>query len=112
MGVIATGNADAMIAGGVETMSDVPIRHSRNMRKVMLNLNKAKSTGAKLGLVSQMLNPKLWTPEVCTIHCSVFMGMNTKIKYEIFTVVPVDKDPVGSCRNLTDESGLIMQLVL
>lgn len=36
---------DACIAGGVEFMSDVPIRHSRKMRELMLKLNKAKTTG-------------------------------------------------------------------
>ena len=33
---IASGAAEVVVAGGVETMSDVPIRHSRAMRKHML----------------------------------------------------------------------------
>ena len=36
MGYIATGTAEIVVAGGVETMSDAPIRHSRAMRKHML----------------------------------------------------------------------------
>jgi len=36
MGYIASGAAEVVVAGGVETMSDVPIRHSRAMRKHML----------------------------------------------------------------------------
>ena len=36
MGYIAAGAADLVLCGGVETMSDVPIRHSRVMRKHML----------------------------------------------------------------------------
>ena len=36
MGYIAAGAADLVLCGGVETMSDVPIRHSRAMRKHML----------------------------------------------------------------------------
>lgn len=39
---------DACIAGGVEFMSDVPIRHSRKMRELMLKLNKAKTAGVCL----------------------------------------------------------------
>ena len=62
--MLASGFTDAVIAGGVEFMSDVPIRHSRKMRKLMLSLNKAKTTQARLGLVSQMLSPKVWSPEV------------------------------------------------
>ncbi|EDL37269.1 mCG11629, isoform CRA_e, partial [Mus musculus] len=40
-------------SGGVELMSDVPIRHSRNMRKMMLDLNKAKTLGQRLSLLSK-----------------------------------------------------------
>uniref|UniRef100_A0A672T9F5 Trifunctional enzyme subunit beta, mitochondrial n=1 Tax=Sinocyclocheilus grahami TaxID=75366 RepID=A0A672T9F5_SINGR len=50
VGLIAAGQCDAVVAGGVEFMSDVPIRHSRKMRKTMLSLNKAKTLGARLSL--------------------------------------------------------------
>lgn len=48
--LIMTGQANMMIAGGVETMSDVPIRFSRPLRKRFLKLGKAKTAMAKLGL--------------------------------------------------------------
>ncbi|KAK2145798.1 hypothetical protein LSH36_657g02019 [Paralvinella palmiformis] len=67
MGYLAMGICDTFIAGGVEVMSDVPIRHSRGMRKIMLNLNKAKSVGAKLSMVAQILKPKMWIPELPAI---------------------------------------------
>ena len=51
MGLIASGNCDAVVAGGVEFMSDVPIRHSRKMRKIMLDSQKAKTSGAKFALL-------------------------------------------------------------
>ena len=41
--MILAGNADIVVAGGVETMSDVPIRFSRKLRKRMLHSRKAKS---------------------------------------------------------------------
>ena len=44
-GYMHAGVYDACIAGGVEFMSDVPIRHSRQMRALMLKLNKAKTAG-------------------------------------------------------------------
>ena len=37
-GLMAAGVYDACIAGGVEFMSDVPIRHSRKMRGLMLKV--------------------------------------------------------------------------
>ncbi|MEQ2213486.1 hypothetical protein XENOCAPTIV_015785, partial [Xenoophorus captivus] len=51
VGLIAAGQCDAVVAGGVEFMSDVPIRHSRKMRKTMLSLNKAKTVGQRLSLL-------------------------------------------------------------
>jgi acetyl-CoA acyltransferase len=64
MGLLASGYCDAVIAGGVETMSDVPIRHSRQMRKLMLSLNKAKNVQQRLPIFFQMMKPKVWSPEV------------------------------------------------
>jgi hypothetical protein len=61
---IATGQNNIVIAGGVEFMSDVPIRYPRSMRKLMLNLNRAKSTPQRLGLMGKMLSLKNFTPEV------------------------------------------------
>lgn len=64
IGLIASGHCDAVIAGGVEFMSDVPIRHSRKMRGLMLSMNKAKTVPARLQLISKMLSPAALTPEV------------------------------------------------
>lgn len=64
IGYITSGYCDAVVAGGVEFMSDVPIRHSRKMRQLMLSMNKAKTPGARLGLITQMLNPKALVPEL------------------------------------------------
>lgn len=63
VGLIAAGQSDAVVAGGVEFMSDVPIRHSRKMRKTMLSLNKAKTLGAKLSLIGSIRMAHL-APEV------------------------------------------------
>jgi len=41
--LIKAGQADIVIASGTETMSDVPIRYSKKMRKVMLASQKSKS---------------------------------------------------------------------
>ncbi|CAI9608469.1 unnamed protein product [Staurois parvus] len=63
VGLIASGQCDVVVAGGVEFMSDVPIRHSRKMRKAMLNLNKAKTIAQKLSLVSR-IRPDYFAPEL------------------------------------------------
>lgn len=64
IGMVASGYCDGAIAGGVESMSDVPIRFSRKMRKAMLSLNKAKSLKTKFPLFVQLLNPLNWGPEL------------------------------------------------
>lgn len=63
MGLIACGAYDTIVAGGVEFMSDVPIRHSRNMRSLMLRANKAKSPAQKLALLASF-RPAHLIPEV------------------------------------------------
>lgn len=54
MGLIACGVYDTIVAGGVEFMSDIPIRHSRHMRSLMLQANKAKTIGQKLALLASI----------------------------------------------------------
>ena len=63
MGLIATGTYDAIVAGGVEFMSDVPIRFSRKMRSLMLKANKAKTLGQRLSLLSTF-RPNFLIPEL------------------------------------------------
>ncbi|KAG8240434.1 hypothetical protein J437_LFUL003148 [Ladona fulva] len=63
VGLIAAGVYDVVVAGGVEFMSDVPIRHSRKMRGLMLKANKAKSLPQMLGLLSQ-IRPSYLAPEL------------------------------------------------
>jgi len=54
VGMISAGVYDVCVCGGVEFMSDVPIRHSRKMRGLMLKANKAKTPMQMLSLVSQI----------------------------------------------------------
>lgn len=66
VGLIATGTYDIIVAGGVEFMSDVPIRHSRKMRSLMLKANKAKTVAQRLSLLATF-RPSFLVPEV-NIH--------------------------------------------
>jgi acetyl-CoA acyltransferase len=64
MGLMNSGVAKVCVAGGVEFMSDVPIRLSRKMRGILLQLNKAKTMSQRLSLMSGLLSPAVWTPEL------------------------------------------------
>lgn len=63
IGLIASGAYEVILAGGVEFMSDVPIRHSRKMRNLMLKANKAKSLQQRLGLIAS-LRPDYFVPDL------------------------------------------------
>jgi acetyl-CoA acyltransferase len=51
IGLIRSGAADIIISGGVETMSDVPIRFSKKLRKRMIASTKAKSIPSYIKLL-------------------------------------------------------------
>jgi acetyl-CoA acyltransferase len=51
---IRLGNADVVLAGGVETLSDIPILHSRKFSRVLVDASKARSMGARLGTISRV----------------------------------------------------------
>ncbi len=46
---ITLGHADVVLAGGVESLSDIPILHSRRMTQILLEASKAKSLGQRVG---------------------------------------------------------------
>ena len=49
MGLIYSGHCDNAVAGGVEFMSDVPIRLNRDLRKKLLTMNRvSRQPGATL----------------------------------------------------------------
>jgi len=66
MGLIKSGAVDNFVAGGIEFMSDVPIRFSRELRKKLLNMNRAKSAGKRLGIIGS-IRPKHFAPELPAI---------------------------------------------
>ncbi|KAI1719110.1 3-ketoacyl-CoA thiolase [Ditylenchus destructor] len=74
--MIETGYCNAGIAGGVELLSDVPIRYNRKARSAMLDLQKAKTFGKKWDygttILSNLLKPEL--PAVAEFVSGETMG--------------------------------------
>lgn len=75
IGLIASGAYDVVVAGGVETMSDVPIRLNRGLRAMLLKMNKAKTPLQKLRLLSTF-SPRYLAPEVSHMPLSVLQLVN------------------------------------
>ncbi len=51
---IMAGHANVILAGGVETLSDVPILHTRKFAQILANASRAKTLGHRLGLFAQV----------------------------------------------------------
>jgi acetyl-CoA C-acetyltransferase len=60
---IALGQLEAGIAGGVDTTSDAPLGVNEDMRRVLMELNRARSLGARLRAVSK-LRPTQLKPDI------------------------------------------------
>ncbi|RXN32255.1 trifunctional enzyme subunit mitochondrial [Labeo rohita] len=117
VGLIAAGQCDAVVAGGVEFMSDVPIRHSRKMRKTMLSLNKAKTLGARLSLLGSIrlahLAPEL--PAVAEFSTAETMGHSADRLAAAFGVSRLEQDEFAlrshTLAKKAQDSGLLSDVV-
>lgn len=73
-------------------MSDVPIRHSRKMRAIMLQSTRAKTTGAKLSLLGKVGNRQrlsLSLPVMETSYHSVIHSLLKSYLYYAHTITCV-----------------------
>jgi acetyl-CoA acyltransferase len=69
---IILGHHDVIIAGGAESLSNVPILHSRTMSEKLVALSRAKSVGQRLGILSSIrpkdlvpITPAIAEPSTC-----------------------------------------------
>ncbi len=51
---ILLGHADAILAGGVESLSDIPILHSRRFSQVLVDAGKARSFGGRVAAIGRV----------------------------------------------------------
>merc|ERR1739844_182057 len=117
LGMMSMGVYDVCIAGGVEFMSDVPIRHSRKMRSLMLSANKAKTMGAKLGLLAK-LRPDYFAPELPAIaefSTNETMGHSADRLAATFGVSRLEQDDFARRSNTmakaAQEKGLLSDVI-
>ncbi|XP_059972644.1 trifunctional enzyme subunit beta, mitochondrial isoform X4 [Mesoplodon densirostris] len=115
--LIASGQCDVVVAGGVELMSDVPIRHSRKMRKMMLDLSRAKTLGQRLSLISKFrlnfLSPEL--PAVAEFSTSETMGHSADRLAAAFAISRLEQDEYAlrshSLAKKAQDEGLLSDVV-
>lgn len=79
--MIAFGKADAVIAGGTESMSNFPILFNNHMRDFLQNMSKAKDWRQRLSAMMSfrfsMLKPQM--PEIGDPICGLSMGQTAEI---------------------------------
>lgn len=94
MNMIQSGNADAVIAGGVESMSDPPIRFSSKLRKKMFASQKVKSVGGYMNLMKGVglrdLAPEL--PAIAEFSTGEIMGQSADRLASAFGVTREEQD--------------------
>ncbi|KIA94433.1 acetyl-CoA acetyltransferase [Flavobacterium sp. KMS] len=101
---IALGQIESGIAGGVDSISDIPMAVSENLRKILLDARKEKSLGGKIKQFFK-LRPKDFTPLVPRNEESqtgLSMGGHTEITAKYYKISREDQD------NLALESHLNM----
>ncbi len=81
---IASGEADAILAGGVESMSNIPLLFSREAQDVFTQLFTAKTTGAKVAAIARF-RPRLFRPLIglemglTDAVCGLNMGQTAEV---------------------------------
>lgn len=96
---IQAGHADVVIAGGVETFSDVPIRLSRPIRQKLITLPKAMKKGGPFGALKHLLRGLkfqhlvgLETPAIANYTTGEVMGVSSDKLSAKFGVSRHDQD--------------------
>lgn len=88
------GEADVIIAGGTESMSNFPILFSRKMKELLMALSKAKTLTQKLKLIFSFrpyfLKPDI--PEIADPICGLSMGQTAEILSRDFKVTREEQD--------------------
>ena len=78
---VISGSSQFVLAGGVESLSDVPIVYSREARKFLVKLSKSRSAAAKLNIIKHF-RAKAWLPrqpEMTEPLTGMTMGMHGEI---------------------------------
>lgn len=95
---IAAGKADVVIAGGVETFSDVPIRLTRPLRQKLITLPKAMKKGGTMGAMRHMMKGLkmkdlgVETPAISNFTTGEVMGRSSDRLASKFGVSREDQD--------------------
>jgi acetyl-CoA acyltransferase len=77
---ITLGNAEVILAGGVESLSDIPVLHSRRFSQVLVDASKAKSVGGRVAAFARVRPKDLIpvTPAIAEPSTGESMGQSAE----------------------------------
>lgn len=94
---IALGQIDSAIAGGSDTTSDAPIGVNEGLRKILLDLNRAKGTTEKLKLLTK-IRPKHLAPLIPRNgepRTGMSMGEHTEMTVKAWGISREEQDEIA-----------------
>jgi acetyl-CoA C-acetyltransferase len=94
---IAMGQIEAGIAGGVDTASDAPIALNERLRKILLDANRAKTTGQKLAAIAR-IRPSMLAPAIPTNgepRTRMSMGQHCEVMAKEWHIAREDQDQLA-----------------
>ena len=100
MGLLATGQAEVCVAGGVEFCSDQPIRYSRLVRQMLMKAPRARTAEAmqEVGLMMRGFSPASLVPELVDpreFSTNEVMGESADRLCEVWAVSRREQDQFG-----------------
>jgi acetyl-CoA C-acetyltransferase len=95
---IAAGEIDSAIAGGADTVSDVPVAHSRAMQQILLQSARGRTLGERVGpwlrLRPQHLKPSV--PGVTEARTGLSMGEHCEIMAKEWKIGRGEQDELAA----------------
>ncbi len=104
---IALGHADVAIAGGAESLSDVPILHSRGFSDALIAASKAKTLGGRVQALAKIRPRDLIpvTPAIAEPTTGETMGQSAEKMAKLNGVTRAEQDQLALASHLNAAAG-------
>jgi acetyl-CoA acyltransferase len=104
---IVLGQADIAIAGGAESLSNVPILHSRGMSDALVAASKAKTLGQRIGALSKIRPTDFIpiTPAIAEPSTGETMGQSAEKMAKLNHISRVEQDEFALASHLNAAAG-------
>ncbi len=104
---IGLGHADVVLAGGVESLSDLPILHSRRFSQILVEAGKAKTLGGRLGAFGRVRPRDLIpvTPAIAEPSTGETMGQSAEKMAKENGITRQEQDRIALMSHLRAAAG-------